>query len=484
MSFLYVEYLFLLFPLAMFVWVKQTNLQVRFHLVVLVLVLFSLSRPVIKKEDTQGSIQTQDIIIAFDVSYSMRATDIKPSRYLLAKEFITEFVQQNPQTNVMLIAFSTNPLVLCPPTTDHSLTLLAMQSINLEYILTKGTSLKNLFIQLQKIDIEKKDLILLSDGGEERDVEILVEALKQKPNSLHIVALAKPSGVTITKEDGTLLTDEQGNLVVSKLNPTLYDLSVRLHANYVSPQTSLAQKIQQVQDALQTDITQKKQQKNYQELYYYPLLLATLLFLVIHTKGLKYFLLLMGFLSSTLHASVFDEYYLQSAIESYKEQHYVQSEERLKKVTQDSLQKVMLQAALAYKMAHYEEALQRYKSIKTRSIEVKQQIYYNIANCFAKEKRYSEAKKFYAKVLVLGSDIQAKENLQKIVFLEDQAGKGEGKTLPQTQKLSSQKSQMELKKEHKQRKDTKAKMADEKYIITSKMYELINKGYIDEKKPW
>ena len=103
----------------------------------------------------------------------MKATDISPTRYDFAKETIAALLQENPGDNIMLIAFTTNPLLLSPPTTDHALINIALANLNPEFILTKGTSLEKLFKRLASMKMGQKNLILMTDGGEEENLEKL-----------------------------------------------------------------------------------------------------------------------------------------------------------------------------------------------------------------------------------------------------------------------------------------------------------------------
>jgi len=202
MSLLYPAFLWLLIPLMLLFWSKkEKKLQPLVHTVVLGLIIFSLARPVVKEGVKESRIKARDIIIALDVSYSMRAKDISPSRYLFAKDTIEALLENYPQDNIMLIAFTSNPLLLSPPTTDHTLVMTALKSLNPEYIMTKGTSLKKLFAKLKKLHSENKDLILITDGGEEHDTEALARTLKDAQIHLSILALGTTSGATIENPD-------------------------------------------------------------------------------------------------------------------------------------------------------------------------------------------------------------------------------------------------------------------------------------------
>ena len=155
----------------------------------------------------------------------MKATDISPTRYDFAKETISALLQANPGDNVMLIAFTTNPLLLSPPTTDHALINIALENLNPEFILTKGTSLEKLFKKLSSMKIGHKNLVLITDGGEENNLEKLTTLVENADISLTILALGTKQGTTIQNKDGSLLKDKEDNLVISRVNPLLESLA-------------------------------------------------------------------------------------------------------------------------------------------------------------------------------------------------------------------------------------------------------------------
>ena len=96
---------------------------------------------------------------------------------------------------------------------------------------------------------------------------------------------------------------------------------------------------------------------------------------------------------------------------------------------------------------------------------------------------YNDAKVLYAKALQLGDDKDVRFNLKQIALKENKKPKQDGKTLNSSKQNSKSKGsfkQNNKKNNHK----SKTRDAKQKYKISSKTYELINKGYIYEKQPW
>ena len=88
--------------------------------ILLVSIFFSiiaLSKPTLSGENKQSNININDIIIALDLSYSMSADDIQPSRFVFAKKKIEELID-SLNSRISLIGFTSNAVILAPPTLD------------------------------------------------------------------------------------------------------------------------------------------------------------------------------------------------------------------------------------------------------------------------------------------------------------------------------------------------------------------------------
>jgi len=511
MTLLFPSFVWLLLPLGVLLWSSSRKLIPMVHLIVLMLIVIALSRPVQEEVLQEASIEAKDIIIALDVSYSMMADDIAPTRYEFAKKTITALLESNPGDNIMLIAFTTNPLLLSPPTTDHALINIALQNLNPEFILTKGTSLEKLFKKLTTIKSGQKNLILITDGGEERNLEKLTSQINNADISLTILALGSTQGTTIKKRDGTALKDKEGNLVISRINPLLETLSTSVSGEYLTASNTAKTTADTLNDALKSakEAEQhiEKMQRHYRELYQFPLALAILLFIMVHTRAVKYLLILFALLGIQAQASFFDTCHLNQAYDNYLRSDYNETQRELKKIKVRSLQSQMTLGDTFYKQRAFKKAISVYKSIRSTSPATKQQLYYNIANAYAMLESYDKAKTYYTKALQLGNDEDAAHNLRIIALLSDQKSAQLGIAHPQSQDSSSSKSESQepsdeesrdedqpssggsgggesqTEKEKKEGKLTIDENAQQQ-PLGSKVYELINEGYIREKQPW
>ena len=508
MTLLSATFLWLLIPIALLFFYRKKEFIDTAHLLVLVLVTIALARPVWHQSPQETQIESREIIIALDISYSMRATDIKPNRYQYAKETINTLLQNSVTDHITLIAFTTNPLLLSPPTTDHALISIALESLNPDYILTKGTSLENLFSKISSLNYTDAHLILITDGGEERDLEKLNTILRDSSLSLTILALGTNRGTTIQKTDGKLLKDASGDLVISRINPLLKELANSNSATYLLATNSATDTAEKLEDTIEEQYQNRKiinkKNQNYNEFYGIPLFLALLLFITIHTRAIKYLMILLAFWGVEAQASFWDTIRLSQAYSAYNAKDFNRSQTYLLKIDEKSLQSQVALASSYYKTQRYQKALTTYQSIRTTAPKIKQMLYYNIANCYSKLKSYKKAKKSYIKALQLGYDEDIQHNLSLVLYLEEESSLSFAK--PQAQGGESTQSDSEESSEkssdnkqnsgsgggnqksksdkEKSKKTLLESSPSTKHPTSSKLYELINKGYIYEKEPW
>ena len=490
---------------------QHATRQIKLIFLSIVFMFMAMARPVVDNAIQKQKFDSQDYIIALDVSYSMQADDLPPSRYEVAKKAIAKLLKKHPKDRFTLFAFTSNTLLISPPTTDTSISMMALNALNPEYILTKSTSLLNLFETIANTSFKKKNLIIFSDGGDEHNIAQLLTIAKENTIIPYIVATATQKGSAL-KKDGRYLKDIYSSLVISKINPILEDLAHLSGGKYYELDTSL-----DVIDELSQDITTQslKQEdieiKSYYELFYIPLFIALLIYLSAVTKLHQLTFLLLFLLPYKADASLIDSYYIHEANKSFQHKEYLQAAHYFEKAT-PSVRSYYNIATSYAKAGHCKSALNYYTQIQTHNKKIKQMIFYNMANCAVKLKRYDRAKKLYIQALALGYDKDALENLRTLQKLNLKTLKNIIDMLPpknaQTKKNSSKKTATQKddkksgggKNNSKQSANQSSNGAGDKksknktqaskppqnnnYKIGYKAYEQINKGYTNEKEPW
>jgi Ca-activated chloride channel family protein len=108
-----------------------------------------------------------DIVMAIDVSSSMLAKDLKPSRLLALKEVAAEFIKKRPNDRIGLVVYAGESLTKTPITSDKSIVLNALSEIR-NGIIEDGTAigmgLATAVNRLKDSKAKSKIIILLTDG--------------------------------------------------------------------------------------------------------------------------------------------------------------------------------------------------------------------------------------------------------------------------------------------------------------------------------
>ena len=536
MSFVYASVLWLFLPLVVYVFKrkKKQHFSQNLRWAVLVLLIMALARPVVLQHDGVEKVMAHSIVLALDLSVSMNANDIKPSRAMASRKVIENFLELERQEQIALVGFTINPLLLSPPTTDQELVKLALENMNSEYILTKGTDLQRLFEKVAKFKGQEKKLILFTDGGDEVLDEALISFLERKNIKLFTLGMATKQGSSVEKKDGTLLQDKAGHIVVSKLNPTLRALSEQSGGEFLAfsnVEDALRSIVSWLESQSISDDELERKSKAYFELAFVPIILGIILFFISATRFSKNFLALFLLLGLNVQAeelvtrehwgeglkhlnvqptkwAVLDAYYLQKAYDSYENKAYEKSQINLYKIKNRTLEAELLLAHTFYKQEKYKQSKRILKGIKSSNKKFKQQVYYELGNCEAKMRYMDKAKGYYVKALQLGEDADALHNLEWVTLRLKEDSFKVGYSNPSGKEASKSKNEeLEVQKEKsssqknestgasggagskKSKNSTVKVMQSEqerksKRVLSSKAYDLINEGYIKEEKPW
>jgi Ca-activated chloride channel family protein len=164
-----------------------------------------------------------DVIIAIDVSKSMLAEDVAPSRLSKAKNFISRFIDDLQNDRLGIIVFAGRAYLQMPVTVDYSAAKMYLKTISTDMVPTQGTAIAQAVdLAMESFDKNAKTskaLIIISDGedNEEGANEAVEEAVK-KGIKVYAIAVGSDKGGPIPLGNGDFKRDGNGNIVLSKVN--------------------------------------------------------------------------------------------------------------------------------------------------------------------------------------------------------------------------------------------------------------------------
>ncbi len=182
-----------------------------------------------------------DIMVAIDVSQSMLAEDIKPSRLERAKRKVYDLCQMLEGDRIGLIAFAGTSFVQCPLTLDYGAFKIFLDYLNPDLIPVPGTAIgdaiRAAIKSFNKQERTSKALILITDG-EDHESKPLEAAKEAQKDGIRIftIGVGQEGGAPIPMKDGSggFKKDERGEMVLSKLDETtLQKIALETSGSYV-----------------------------------------------------------------------------------------------------------------------------------------------------------------------------------------------------------------------------------------------------------
>ena len=192
-----------------------------------IFLIFAASGPQIGTRVAPVERKGIDLVFALDVSESMNAQDVKPSRLEKAKFEISQMINQLKGDRVGLIVFAGSSHLYLPLTSDYEAAQLFLDAIDTKMIPTQGTDLSTALrtaISAFNEESEKYKVMVLVTDGEDHEgaaVELVSKAYKLGIIA-HVVGVGTLKGSLIPINDkSSYKRDKKGILITSKLNEAM-----------------------------------------------------------------------------------------------------------------------------------------------------------------------------------------------------------------------------------------------------------------------
>ena len=202
--------------------------EVKFWLAMgaLALLIVMLARPQMGTKISHEKRNGIETIITLDISNSMLAEDVVPSRLDKSKMLVENMVDHFTNDKIGLIVFAGDAFVQLPITSDYVSAKMFMQSIDPSLIATQGTDIAqaitmamNSFTQDDKVG---RAIIVITDGEDHEGGSLeAAQAAKKKGMRVFVLGVGDTKGAPIPSGDGGYLTDNAGQTVISALNEDL-----------------------------------------------------------------------------------------------------------------------------------------------------------------------------------------------------------------------------------------------------------------------
>jgi Ca-activated chloride channel family protein len=167
------------------------------------------------------------LVVLLDISRSMEAADVAPTRLARARQEIEDLLRVAKGVRIGLVAFASVASVVSPVTDDMETIRRALPALGPDLVRLQGSRPSQAIargrqlLATQPADASR-NLLLVSDGDfQDLELDTEVAALRDQGIRLHVLAVGTPEGAPVTGPQGRPLTERNGAPVVSKLNAPL-----------------------------------------------------------------------------------------------------------------------------------------------------------------------------------------------------------------------------------------------------------------------
>ncbi|WP_427979916.1 VWA domain-containing protein [Agarivorans sp.] len=381
------------------------------------LIIIALSGPSIMSDNVPVFREGSARVLIMDMSYSMRAQDLKPDRVELAKYKALDLLAQWKDGETALIAYAGDAFVLSPLSSDSNTLANLVPHLKPELMPVHGSAL-NLAIDkaaelIKQAGYAEGDIVLIGDGISAEQLPLSLASLQQHKLRFSMLAIGTEEGAPIPLEDGSMLKDQTGSIVMAKLDvANILPLCQQTGGicQRLSADNSDIEKLASLRNRSADEASAESQQAAARKDIGYLLLPLIILLMLIQLRRGDLVMLLCSLpllgLSQPASANLWQNQ-AQQAEQAWQQQDYQRAAELFKDPN--------WQAAAYYKAGDYKKAQQLYAQDNSATA------WYNQANALTQQGEYQQAIDAYQQALNQQPDFaEAKHNKQLVEKLLEQ----------------------------------------------------------------
>ena len=173
----------------------------------------------------------QSLVVALDLSRSMDAQDIAPSRLARARLKILEMLERRQSGQTALLVYTANAFTVTPLTDDTDTIAALVNSLSTDIMPSRGSypevGIRKAQSLLEQAGVGYGEVLLITDGGNSPAAEKAARDLRDAGYALSILGVGTREGAPIPRTVGGFVTDNRGNIAVARLEERgLKDLAV------------------------------------------------------------------------------------------------------------------------------------------------------------------------------------------------------------------------------------------------------------------
>lgn len=206
------------------------------------LAVLSLAGPSWNRVEQPVFRSEQAVVIALDLSRSMDAQDLTPSRLTRARLKILDILERRKSGQTALIVYSANAFTVTPLTSDVDTVAALVNSLSTDIMPSRGSypvaAINKGRQLLEQAGVGYGEVLLITDGGTSQAAERAAADLYEAGYTLSVLGVGTAEGAPIPLPGGGFVSDRSGQLAIPRLETSgLRRLAVAGHGRYTSLST-------------------------------------------------------------------------------------------------------------------------------------------------------------------------------------------------------------------------------------------------------
>lgn len=186
-----------------------------------ILAILALAGPSWNRVEQPVFRSEQALVIALDLSRSMDAQDLSPSRLTRARLKILDILERRLSGQTALVVYSSNAFTVTPLTTDADTVAALVNSLSTDIMPSRGSypvaAIAKSKQLLEQAGAILGEVLLITDGGSTQAAENAAGELRRSGYTLSVLGVGTGDGAPIPRAGGGFVTDRSGNIVVPKI---------------------------------------------------------------------------------------------------------------------------------------------------------------------------------------------------------------------------------------------------------------------------
>lgn len=185
------------------------------------LAVIALAGPAWQRIDQPVFRSEQSLVVALDLSRSMDAQDVSPSRLSRARLKILDLLARRESGQTALVVYSANAFTVTPLTTDADTVAALVNSLDTEIMPSRGSypvaAIGKGRALLEQAAVSVGEVLLITDGSSSPAAERVARDLREAGFTLSVLGVGTAEGAPIPRAAGGFVTDSSGRIAVPKL---------------------------------------------------------------------------------------------------------------------------------------------------------------------------------------------------------------------------------------------------------------------------